>query len=205
MAHAVVEVLEIVDVDEEDGNAAAAQRCALQRAAQQGEEMAPVRQQREGIVFGEILKLARTLLHLGLEMLPIILRHVPRRRELCRHPIECNRQGVELLDAAAGYPDIDIAAGELLGRRQQSAHRQHDAADREHGNRQQYREHCGGDGCDGGAMQVLIGDRRGDDGVGDRRGDEPERWVGLRRRRNDAAGRPPRAPPAWAESSVSHR
>src|ERR1700677_2455 len=51
VAHAVVEILEVVEVDEEHGDAAAARSRPLDRAVQEDEELAPVRKQRERVVF----------------------------------------------------------------------------------------------------------------------------------------------------------
>ena len=65
-----------------------------------------------------MLQLARALLDLRLQMLPVVLGDVARRLELGCHAIECDRQRVELFQAAARHAHIE-SARQLAGRLEQ--------------------------------------------------------------------------------------
>ena len=129
VAHAVVEILEVVEIDEEYGDAAAARARPLDRAVQEDEELAPVRKQRERVMLRQMLQQPGALLDLSLERAPVTLRDFARRAQLGRHAVEGDGQGVQLLQAAARSAHI-FTAREPAGRLDQPAHRNQDAAHR---------------------------------------------------------------------------
>ena len=110
MAHAVVDVLEIVEVEEEHAGKRTVLRRARKRLVQLHQELAPVRQARQRVVGGEVLQLARALLDLGLELAMVLARQVLRRRQPFGHLVEGHRQRIEFLDAAARHDDTRLAA-----------------------------------------------------------------------------------------------
>ena len=155
VAHAVVDVLEVVEVEEEHAGKRIALRRARQRLVELHQELAPVRQPRQRVVGGEVLQLARALLDLGLELAVVLAGQLLGRRQPLGHLVEGNRQRVEFLDAAARHDDARLAAGETLGRPHQAPHRQDDAAHRADDRREQQQQHDGAQpgehGCAAGA------------------------------------------------------
>ena len=77
MTHAVVERLEVVDVEEEHADALAGNARAIERFVERAKQLPAVGDARERILLRELLQLARALLDLGFEPL---LRIARRRR-----------------------------------------------------------------------------------------------------------------------------
>src|SRR5580700_9861468 len=102
-----------------------------------------------------MLKLARALLDLRLQMLPVVLGDIASRLELGCHAIECDRQRVELFQAAAGHADIE-SARKLAGRLEHAPYRYEDAADRPYRDRDQHQEPRGIDAPGRGAPISVI-------------------------------------------------
>ena len=88
VAHAVVDGLEIVEVEEVHAGEQAALGRARERLVKLDEELAAVRQARQGIVGGEVLQLARPLLDLCFELAVILPRKLLRGRQAFRHLVE---------------------------------------------------------------------------------------------------------------------
>ena len=84
VAHAVVDVLEVVEVEEEDAGERPALGRARERLVQLHEELAAVRQARQRVVGGEVLQLARALLDLRLELAVVLASELLRRRQAAR-------------------------------------------------------------------------------------------------------------------------
>ena len=190
VAHAVVEILEVVEVDEEHGDPGAALPCALERAVEEDEELAPVREQGERVVLRQMLQQARALLDLRLERAPVILGDLACGAQLKRHAVEGDGQGIELLQAPARRAHV-LSARQLARRLDQPAHRDENAAHRPDRDREPDQEDRRGDPRDHlSLMAVRHGGGRGgggghgiDDGRGDRR-----RERGHARRRRGRGG-----------------
>ena len=110
VAHAVVDVLEVVEVEEEHAGKRTVLRRARKRLVQLHQELAPVGQARQRVVGGEVLQLARALLDLRLELAMVLARKVLRGRQPFGHLVEGHRKCVEFLDAAARHDDTRLAA-----------------------------------------------------------------------------------------------
>ena len=82
MAHAVVERLEVVDVEEEDADAFAGDARPIERLVERAEQLPAVRDAGERILFRELLQLLRALFDLRFETLLRITRSGARHREL---------------------------------------------------------------------------------------------------------------------------
>src|ERR1700731_1852128 len=115
MAHVVIEVLEIIDIDEEYAHMALILRSPPQRMVEQNEQLPAIRKMSERIVFRQMLQLTRPLLDFLLEPLLIVAGYVSCDRELRGHAVEAGAQGVQFLDAAPGNTYVHIAAGNSLG------------------------------------------------------------------------------------------
>ena len=141
MAHAVVERLEVVDVEEEHADALAGDARPIERLVERAKQLPAVGDARERILLRELLQLARALLDLGFESLLRIARGVARHRELLRHRVEGHGERVELADAAAGHHAGVLAARQAVGGGQQPPYRPHDAEDRREAEIEQHDEH----------------------------------------------------------------
>ena len=82
MTHAVVECLEVVDIEEEHADALAGDARPLERFVERAEQLPAVRDAGERILFRELLQLPRALLDLRLETLLRITRSGARHRQL---------------------------------------------------------------------------------------------------------------------------
>jgi hypothetical protein len=160
VAHAVVDVLEVVEIQEEDAGLPAVCRGARERFVQLHQELAPVRQAGERVVSREVLELARALLDLGFQLSVVLPRDRLRRAQAVRHLVEGDGQGIELPDAAARHGDARLAARETFRRAHQAAHRQHHAAHRARDRDQQEQEHRAAQPAEQRALPaLLLGDR----------------------------------------------
>ena len=82
MSHAVVERLEVVDVEEEHADALAGDARPIECLVERAKQLPAVGDARERILLRELLQLARALLDLGFETLLRIARRGARHREL---------------------------------------------------------------------------------------------------------------------------
>ena len=88
VSHAVVEILEVIDIDEKDTDMMLILRRAFQCMIQQNEQLPSIRQMRERIVFREVLQLTRSLLDFFLKTFLIIAGHVTSGGKLRCHSVE---------------------------------------------------------------------------------------------------------------------
>ena len=110
VAQAVVEILEIVDIDEEHAHVTPILHGAPQRMVEQNEQMSAVGKMCQRIMLGKMLQLPSALFDLFLEPLLVIAGHVSSRGEFGGHAVETGPQGVEFLDPAARDPHVHLAA-----------------------------------------------------------------------------------------------
>ena len=136
MTHAVIEILEIIDVHEKHTNVASILGGAFQCMVEKNEQLPAIRKMGQGIVSRQMLQLTGALLDLFLEMLLIVAGHVSCGRELLGHAVEARAQRVELFESAARNTHVDVAVGDSFGRSEHAADREDDAANRRHGNGQ---------------------------------------------------------------------
>ena len=116
------------------------------------EKLAPVRQVGQGIVFGEVTQLQRSLLDALLELGLIAAHRAFRPVELQRHVIEHLRELIELARTAPRHARRKVARGQPARARRHSPHRPGDrpGRDRERQQRQQ-------DGLEGRTLDAPCG------------------------------------------------
>ena len=127
MPHAVIDELEVVDVEKKHADLGLVELRLVDGLAQQREQLAAVGQIGQGIAFGEILQLPGALGHLEFEAGLIVLGRGAGDGQFLGHGVEGDGDAVELVDAAAPDTRRGIAPRQCRRSMQQAAHRPHDA------------------------------------------------------------------------------
>ncbi len=105
VTHAVVDVLEVVEVQEEHAREGVLRCGAGERLVQLHQELPPVGKPGQRVVGREVHELSRAVFDLRLELAVILAGDFLRGAQPLRHLVEGDRERVEFLGAAARYGD----------------------------------------------------------------------------------------------------
>jgi len=131
VAEAVVDRLEVVEIDRQQREPGIVRLRALDRRFQVHEQLAAIRQIGERIVIREVIQLARALVDFRFELELVRTHSALRVLQLFRHPVERDGQHIELADASSRDARANCAACKPTGRVDQSPHRRGDAGHRD--------------------------------------------------------------------------
>ncbi len=137
MPHAVVDRLEVVQIEKEHADARAGAGGAFEREVEIARELAAVGKPGELVVIGEMSQLAGALVDTLLELGLIFAGFELCARELFGHVIEGRRQRVELADAGRPEAGGELAPGKTCDGRGERADGVNDAPHDPEANREQ--------------------------------------------------------------------